>query len=97
VVPEDDASSFFIATVAVPPELADRAHEFVAGRTMPPGAAEAIMAGDRRPASTTEEDYAAMVGQGSIADRAHERLGRSDVGVVALRRMFQDAFAEIEG
>lgn len=96
VVPEDDASSFFIATVAVPPELADRAHEFVAGRTMPPGAAEAIMAGDRRPASTTEEDYAAMVGQGSIADRAHERLGRSDVGVVALRRMFQEAFAEIQ-
>jgi hypothetical protein len=93
VVPVDDTSSVFIAAVAVPPALADRAHEFVAGRTMEPGAADHLMGGRRRPASTTEEDYAAMVGQGPIADRAAERLGRSDRGVVALRRLFAEALA----
>ncbi len=93
VVPVDDTSSLFIAAVAVPPSLADRAHEFVAGRTMEPGAAADLMAGRRRPASTTEEDYAAMVGQGRIADRTAERLGRSDRGVVALRRLFAEALA----
>ena len=91
VVPVDDTSSIFIAAVAVPPHLADRAHEFVAGRTMEPGVEAALLAGHRRPASTTEEDYVAMVGQGAVADRSRERLGRSDVGVVALRRMFEEA------
>jgi 5,5'-dehydrodivanillate O-demethylase len=95
VVPIDDSSSFFIAAVVVPEALADRAHELVAGRTMEDGAAEDLMAGRRRPASTTEEDYVAMVGQGTFADRQAERLGRSDVGVVALRRLFESALAEL--
>jgi 5,5'-dehydrodivanillate O-demethylase len=29
-----------------------------------------------------------MMGQGAIADRAHERLGKSDAGIVLLRRLF---------
>ena len=91
VVPVDDGHSLFIAAVAVPDELAGRAHELVAGRTMEPGVADDLLAGRRRPASTTEEDYVAMVGQGTVADRATERLGRSDVGVVALRRLFEEA------
>lgn len=95
VVPIDDTSSFFIAAVAVPEELADRAHELVAGRTMSADVAGDLMAGRRRPASTTEEDYVAMVGQGAVADRSTERLGRSDVGVVALRRLFEHALAEL--
>src|SRR5205823_6518523 len=34
------------------------------------------------------QDYVAQVGQGAIADRAHERLGRSDVGVILLRQIW---------
>jgi phenylpropionate dioxygenase-like ring-hydroxylating dioxygenase large terminal subunit len=95
VVPVDDEHSTFIAAVVVPPSLAAQAHELVAGRTMDEGAAEDLMAGRRRPTSTTEEDYVAMVGQGTVADRSTERLGRSDVGVVALRRLFEEALAEL--
>ncbi len=94
VVPVDDEHSFFIAAVVVPPSLAGQAHELVAGRTMAADAADDLMAGRRRPASTTEEDYVAMVGQGTFADRGTERLGRSDVGVVALRRLFELALDE---
>jgi nitrite reductase/ring-hydroxylating ferredoxin subunit len=95
VVPLDDEHSLFIAAVVVPPALADQAHELVAGRTMEEGVADDLMAGRRRPASTTEEDYVAMVGQGTFADRGAERLGRSDVGVVALRRLFETALADL--
>jgi 5,5'-dehydrodivanillate O-demethylase len=95
VVPVDDVTSMFIAAVAVPEELADRAHELVAGRTMDADVADDLLSGRRRPASTTEEDYVAMVGQGTFADRSTERLGRSDVGVVALRRLFADALADL--
>jgi nitrite reductase/ring-hydroxylating ferredoxin subunit len=94
VVPVDDTGSLFIAAVAVPTALADRAHEFVAGRRMDADATEDLMSGRRRPGSTTEEDYAVMVGQGPVAPRANERLGRSDRGVVALRRLFAEALAE---
>ena len=34
------------------------------------------------------QDYVAQCGQGTIADRAHERLGRSDVGVILLRKLW---------
>ncbi len=37
---------------------------------------------------TPAQDYVAMMGQGAIADRAHERLGKSDAGIVLLRRLF---------
>lgn len=94
VVPIDDHTSMFIAAVAVPDDLVEHAHDFVAGRSMPPGVTEDLLAGRRRPQSTTEEDYVAMVGQGTVADRSSERLARSDVGVVALRRLFEKALAE---
>lgn len=35
------------------------------------------------------QDYVAQVGQGGIADRAHEHLGRSDVGVILFRKIWQ--------
>jgi 5,5'-dehydrodivanillate O-demethylase len=35
------------------------------------------------------EDYATQVGQGPVADRAHERLGKIDSGVILLRRLWQ--------
>jgi 5,5'-dehydrodivanillate O-demethylase len=37
---------------------------------------------------TQAQDYVALVAQGPIADRAHERLGKSDAGIVLLRRIF---------
>ena len=38
---------------------------------------------------TSVEDYVAQVGQGAIADRANEHLGRMDVGVILLRKLWQ--------
>jgi 5,5'-dehydrodivanillate O-demethylase len=35
------------------------------------------------------EDYLSMVGQGSIPDRSDERLGRMDVGVILLRKIWE--------
>jgi 5,5'-dehydrodivanillate O-demethylase len=35
------------------------------------------------------QDYVAQVGQGSIADRSEEHLGRSDVGIILFRRIWQ--------
>jgi 5,5'-dehydrodivanillate O-demethylase len=37
---------------------------------------------------TSAQDYVVLVGQGAIADRIHERLGASDLGIVTLRRIF---------
>ncbi len=36
------------------------------------------------------QDFAAWVGQGEVADRTRERLGRSDRGVIMMRRRFLD-------
>ena len=35
-----------------------------------------------------------LVGQGPFVDRSQERLGRSDVAVVALRRLWREALAD---
>ena len=35
------------------------------------------------------QDYVAQVGQGSVADRAREHLGRSDVGIILFRKIWQ--------
>jgi len=37
---------------------------------------------------TSAQDYVAAVGQGAIVDRSKERLGRSDMGIAFLRRIF---------
>jgi 5,5'-dehydrodivanillate O-demethylase len=37
---------------------------------------------------TSAQDYVAAVGQGEIVDRTNERLGRSDMGIAVLRRIF---------
>jgi 5,5'-dehydrodivanillate O-demethylase len=37
---------------------------------------------------TGAQDYVALKGQGSIADRANEQLGWSDAGIMALRKIF---------
>jgi 5,5'-dehydrodivanillate O-demethylase len=35
------------------------------------------------------QDYVAQVGQGAIADRSEEHLGRSDVGIILFRKIWQ--------
>jgi len=35
------------------------------------------------------QDYVAQVGQGRLADRAQEHLGRSDIGVILFRRIWE--------
>ena len=35
------------------------------------------------------EDYCVQVGQGPIADRGHERLGRVDGGIILLRKIWR--------
>jgi 5,5'-dehydrodivanillate O-demethylase len=47
-------------------------------------------------ALTAAQDYVAQVGQGAIADRENEILGRSDAGVVFLRRLFMRELELIE-
>ena len=37
---------------------------------------------------TSAQDYVAAVGQGAVVDRTGERLGRSDMGIAFLRRIF---------
>jgi hypothetical protein len=44
------------------------------------------------------EDYVTIVGQGRIADRAHEHLGRTDVKIILRRKLWQrDLQALAEG
>jgi 5,5'-dehydrodivanillate O-demethylase len=69
---------------------------------------EAMLAGKLRMADvkkqtnlknlTSLEDYIVQVGQGAIADRINERLGRMDVGVILLRKIWQrELQALVEG
>lgn len=38
---------------------------------------------------TSAQDYVVLVGQGTVADRMHERLGASDMGIAMLRRILR--------
>jgi 5,5'-dehydrodivanillate O-demethylase len=95
-VPIDDENSMFVSATAVRKELVGGFSKAMAGRIMTESSASELMQGTRRPQSITEEDYVAMVGQGTYADRTNERLGTSDVGVIALRRLWRRAIDELE-
>ncbi len=41
------------------------------------------------------QDTVAQVGQGAIADRRADRLGRSDVGIILIRRIWQRELAAL--
>jgi 5,5'-dehydrodivanillate O-demethylase oxygenase subunit len=62
---------------------ADEAAALFSGRKAPEAAIDPVAA----------QDYLAVLGQGSILDRAQERLGQSDVAILLLRRLFR---AEME-
>ena len=42
------------------------------------------------------QDFAAWVGQGAIADRTKEHLGRSDRGVIMMRKRFEEDLAKLK-
>jgi nitrite reductase/ring-hydroxylating ferredoxin subunit len=98
-VPHDDERSMVLTATAVPRLHAERLHEarLPVGAPMATADAHGLLSGARRPQTVTEEDYVALVGQGVVADRAGERLGRSDAGVVAMRRLWQRALRFASG
>ena len=51
--------------------------------------------GDTATALVNAQDYIVQVGQGAIADRSRERLGKSDEGVIFLRKIFRRELAAI--
>jgi 5,5'-dehydrodivanillate O-demethylase len=99
-VPVDDTQhhSFNVNLVHVTGEAAERFQERNRRRSL--GAdvnalAAAVLRGERRmqdlsdhPNLVNIQDTVAQVGQGVIADREHERLGRSDVLVILLRKIW---------
>ncbi|HEY7062867.1 MAG TPA: Rieske 2Fe-2S domain-containing protein [Chloroflexota bacterium] len=103
-VPVDDGhhTGFRVYLARVTGELAERYRADQARRRERAAAfgptsavAEAVLAGrlriqdvGARPDLVQVQDYVAQCGQGVIADRAHERLGRSDVGVILLRQIW---------
>lgn len=68
-------------------------------RISPNDSAQAVLAGKMRIEDFDKslgtyfhfwaEDYVVQVGQGTIADRTNERLGRIDVGVILLRKIWE--------
>jgi 5,5'-dehydrodivanillate O-demethylase oxygenase subunit len=87
-VSEQGAAQYFARLAEVAAHLA----------TMPSSAeiGEAVLRGELRmqdltgrPDMITIQDYVSQVGQGAIADRERERLGRSDVGVILLRKIWE--------
>jgi 5,5'-dehydrodivanillate O-demethylase len=58
---------------------ADQGQELFAGRGFPSEVEDIVNA----------QDYLVQVGQGTIVDRSQERLGRSDAGIILMRKLFQ--------
>ncbi len=69
------------ATVAALPSQDEVTDAVLAGRLRMQDIAD-------RPDIILIQDHIAQIGQGSIAERKRERLGRSDVGVVLLRKLW---------
>ncbi|MBM2812286.1 MAG: hypothetical protein HW416_3045 [Chloroflexi bacterium] len=102
-VPIDDFShrSFAVDLIRLTGDLADlyreyRAQSMVKQRHDAYDVGERVLAGDltfdevdtSSVALVNVGDYSTQRGQGLIADRTHERLGRSDVGVTLLRELW---------
>jgi 5,5'-dehydrodivanillate O-demethylase len=105
LVPEDDTHhrGYGVLMNHVTPESAPRFRERGAGkRWLPPNAAAinstaaAILRGELRVDDVEDraaiemiQDVVSQWGQGAIRDRASERLGRSDKGVILLRKLWE--------
>jgi 5,5'-dehydrodivanillate O-demethylase len=97
-VPVDDTHTYKVGVYAIPSQSAeqDRAtlehfekygdynpadhhHELFVEKTWPEDPSLQL---------TPAQDYVAMMGQGTIVDRTQERLGKSDAGIMLLRKIF---------
>jgi 5,5'-dehydrodivanillate O-demethylase len=101
-VPRDDEShyTFRVNLVTMPAEeakkyIAERPENY-SDRSMVRHYGEAVLAGELRIQDITDrthiefvQDYVAQVGQGSIENRKLEHLGRSDVIVALLRKLWK--------
>ena len=110
-VPVDDESciSFNITRIPVTGEAAEqyiaRRRERAGRAFIPPSKlAEAVLRGDFRIEDITEptiivnvQDYVAQIGQGVIAPREQDRLGRSDVLVILLRKIWERELGALAG
>jgi 5,5'-dehydrodivanillate O-demethylase len=102
-VPVDDEShvNFRVLRVYISGEAAERYRERLAARAQQPveppaELAERVLRGEIRIEDVKDrtdlqvlQDDVALVGQGRIADRTRERLGRSDVSVLHQRRIWE--------
>ncbi len=103
-IPVDDEHhiQFGVYAVRVPPDKArlyqERRDARLAQRSVPhQELTEAILAGKLRLEDVDPEqtdiirlqDDLAQVGQGRIADRAHERMGREDTSVILIRKLWE--------
>ena len=101
-VPIDDTQhlSFNVNLVHVTGEAADRYRQRLQARRADAGARvealiAAVLRGDQRmqdlgdaPSLVNVQDSVVQIGQGAIPDPAYERLGRSDAGVILLRKLW---------
>jgi 5,5'-dehydrodivanillate O-demethylase len=110
-VPVDDTShrSFNIALIHVTGDAAERfrerqrrQEEILANLPSANEMAARVLAGrlsvhdmEERPDIVNIQDHVAQEGQGAIADRSNERLGRSDVAVILLRQIWQRELAAL--
>jgi len=103
-VPVDDnrCVSYLVGMLKVPssPEERERRRRMAESVTVSPNdAAEDVLAGRIKMSQVPQnfnqremfwvEDYVTEVGQGPIAPRADDRLGRRDVGIALLRKIWQ--------
>jgi 5,5'-dehydrodivanillate O-demethylase oxygenase subunit len=98
IVPNDDEHStrFMIYSIpSVNPEADRRIVDYFAefGDYNPADHHDELFLHKKVPADvllqlTSAQDYVAAVGQGAVVDRTGERLGRSDMGIAFLRRIF---------
>ncbi|GIF45779.1 Rieske-like 2Fe-2S protein [Asanoa ferruginea] len=97
-VPIDDENTLMISNTVIPKHLVEQVPGFIkgAGRGWSENSHHELMNAERGPESVTEEDYTAMVGQGRVADRTNERLGRSDRVVIKLRHIWTRKIESLE-
>ena len=103
-VDDEHVAQFTVDLVHLSGEQADvyrkrRAVWLKKERTIPSGGlAERVLAGELTPSDlypfieqtslTNAQDWISQVGQGAIADRASERLGRTDAGLILFRKLW---------
>ena len=110
VVPMDDRSSMRFILYGIPPAddaAKRRFDEYMAKYAIydPAAHRDALFRGEDWPEEadsfvglTAAQDYIAIRGQGPVADRMNEFLGKSDRGIVFLRRLFwRELDAQREG